>query len=48
MFSMSGLYLLALASSVYGENPSLQFVNSMNCIHGKSLVYICRGFILIW
>ena len=32
MFSISGLYLLALASSVYGENMSLQYVNSMNCM----------------
>ena len=29
MFSISGLYLLALASSVSGENLSLQYVNSM-------------------
>ena len=32
MFSIGGLYLLALASSVFGENLSLQFVNSMNCM----------------
>ena len=32
MLSMSGLYLLALASSVSGENLSLQYVNSMNCM----------------
>jgi hypothetical protein len=32
MFSISGLYLLALASSVYGENLSLHYVNSMNCM----------------
>jgi hypothetical protein len=32
MFSISGLYLLALASSVAGENLSLQYVNSMNCM----------------
>ena len=30
MLSMSGLYLLALASSVYGENLSLQYVNSIS------------------
>ena len=27
MLSIRGLYLLALASSVYGENLSLQYVN---------------------
>jgi hypothetical protein len=32
MFSISGLYLLALASSVFGENLSLQYVNSINCM----------------
>ena len=32
MFSINGLYLLALASSVSGENLSLQYVNSMNCM----------------
>ena len=32
MFSINGLYLLAFASSVYGENLSLQYVNSMNCM----------------
>jgi hypothetical protein len=32
MFSISGLYLLALASSAYGENLSLQYMNSMNCM----------------
>ena len=32
MLSISGLYLLTLASSVAGENLSLQYVNSMNCM----------------
>ena len=32
MSSMSGLYLLALTSSVSGQNLSLQYVNSMNCM----------------
>ena len=32
MLSIRGLYLLALASSVSGENLSLQYVNSMNCM----------------
>ena len=41
MFSMSGLCLLALASSVYGENLRLQYVNSMNCI--VRLWSICVG-----
>ena len=32
MLSISGLYLLVLASSVSGENLSLQYVNSINCM----------------
>ena len=32
ILSINGLYLLFFASSVYGENLSLQYVNSMNCI----------------
>ena len=32
IFSIRGLYLLALASSVSGDNLSLQYVNSMNCM----------------
>ena len=32
MLSISGLYLLILVSNVYGENLSLQYVNSMNCM----------------
>src|SRR6202022_900863 len=32
MFSVSGFYLFALASSVSGEKLSLQYVNSMNCM----------------
>jgi hypothetical protein len=32
IISMRGLYLLALALSVSGENLSLQYVNSMNCM----------------
>ena len=31
MLSISGWYLLVLASSVAGENLSLQYVNSINC-----------------
>ena len=30
--AINGLYLLVLASSVSGENLSLQYVNSMNCM----------------
>ncbi|KAG0594393.1 hypothetical protein M758_UG073600 [Ceratodon purpureus] len=30
--AISGLYLLVLASNVSGENLSLQYVNSMNCM----------------
>jgi len=32
ILSISGLYLLALASSVSSENLSLQYVNSINCM----------------
>ena len=32
MLSIRGLYLLTLASNVSGENMSLQYVNSMNCM----------------
>ena len=32
MLSISGLYLLFFASSVSGENLSLQYVNSINCM----------------
>ena len=32
MFSINGFYLLALASDDSGENLSLQYVNSMNCM----------------
>ena len=31
MLSINGWYLLVLASSVDGENLSLQYVNSINC-----------------
>jgi hypothetical protein len=32
ILSINGLYLLFFASSVSGENLSLQYVNSMNCM----------------
>ena len=32
ILAINGLYLLFLASSVYGENLSLQYVNSINCM----------------
>ena len=32
ILAINGLYLLVLASSVYGENLSLQYVNSINCM----------------
>jgi len=32
MLAISGLYLLFFASIAYGENLSLQYVNSMNCM----------------
>ena len=40
MFSNSGLYLLALTSSVYGENLSLQYVNYMN--------YMVKVLLIFW
>ena len=42
MFSISGLYLLALASSVFGENLSLQYVKSMNCMVSVWSIFV-RG-----
>jgi hypothetical protein len=32
ILSINGLYLLCFVSSVYGENLSFQYVNSMNCM----------------
>jgi hypothetical protein len=32
ILSINGLYFLLFASSVFGENLSLQYVNSMNCM----------------
>ena len=46
MLSISGLYLLTLASSVAGENISLQYVNSMNCMVTVWSMFV--GGILIW
>ena len=42
--SISGLYLLALASSVTGENLSLQYVNSMNCMVSVSSIFVGGSF----
>jgi hypothetical protein len=44
MFSISGLYLLALASNVYGENLSLQYVNSMNCMVRFCSIFVVGSF----
>jgi hypothetical protein len=44
MFSISGLYLLALASSVFGENLSLQYVNSMNCMVSVWSIFVGGSF----
>ena len=44
MFSISGLYLLALASSVSGENLSLQYVNSMNCMVSVWSIFVGGSF----
>ena len=45
MFSISGLYLLALASSVSGENLSLQYVNSMNCMVRVWSICVAVGYL---
>ena len=44
MFSINGLYLLALASSVFGENLSLQYVNSMNCMVRVWSIFVGGSF----
>ena len=44
MFSISGLYLLALASSVSNENLSLQYVNSMNCMVRVWSIFVGDSF----
>ena len=44
MFSISGLYFLSLASSVSGENLSLQYVNSMNCMVSVSSIFVGSSF----
>src|ERR1700738_690939 len=42
--SISGLYLLALASSVSGENLSLHYVNSMNCMVSVWSIFVGGSF----
>ena len=44
MFSISGLYLLALASSVVGETLLLQYVNSMNCMVSVWSIFVGSAF----
>ena len=44
MFSISGLYLLALVSSVSGENLSLQYVNSMDCMVSVWSIFVGGSF----
>ena len=44
MFSIRGLYLLALASSVYGENLSLQYVISINCMIRFRSIFVGGSF----
>ena len=44
MFSISGLYLLALASSDSGENQSLQYVNSVNCMVSVWSIFVGDSF----
>jgi hypothetical protein len=47
MLSINGWYLLVLASSVTGENLSLHYVNSMNCMVIVWSTFV-GGCILIW
>ena len=47
MLSISGLYLLVLASSVSGENLSLQYVNSINCMVRLGFIFV-GGIALVW
>ena len=44
MFSINGLYLLVLTSSVVGENLSLQYVNSMNCMVRVWSIFVGGSF----
>ena len=47
ILSINGLCLLFFASSVYGENLSLQYVNSMNCMVRLGSTS-GGGVILVW
>jgi hypothetical protein len=47
ILSINGLYLLFFASIVYGENLSLQYVNSMNCMVRLGSMSVGGG-ILVW
>ena len=44
MFSISGFYLLALASSVSGENLSLHYVNSITCMVSVWSIFVGGSF----
>ena len=46
ILAINGLYLLVLASNVSGENLSLQYVNSMNCMVRLGFIS-CRGVALV-
>ena len=41
---ISGWYLLVLASRVSGENLSLQYVNSMNCMVRSKFIFVGGAF----
>ena len=43
MLSINGLYELFFASSVSGENLSLQYVNSMNCMVRLGSMFVGEG-----
>jgi hypothetical protein len=45
ILSINGLYLLFFASSVSGENLSLQYVNSMNCMVRLGLMSMGGSFL---
>ncbi|KAG0585479.1 hypothetical protein KC19_2G014900 [Ceratodon purpureus] len=40
ILAINGLYLLVLASNVSGENLSLQYVNSMNCMERLGFISV--------
>jgi hypothetical protein len=46
ILSISGLYLLFFVSIVYGENLSLQYVNSMNSMVRLGSIFVGGGILV--